>query len=331
MEGPRPTQGSYPDPSELSKAQDELTILVVDDEDSARRGLSLALRDLGHRVVVARDGVEALETYDRVAVDIIVSDWRMPRMSGLDLCRQIRARARYVYFMFTTALGDKSHLLEGMAAGADDYLAKPIDLDELQARLVAAKRVIALHRALSLRNRELRRDSRRLFAVSRSDALTGVRNRLALNEDLATLCSNVHRYTGQRYCGALCDIDHFKEYNDSFGHVEGDRALARVAGLVGQQLRKGDELYRFGGEEFFVVLPQQTAGTATLAMERVRRTVEQAAIPHAPSAGRPVVTISVGIAELAETDSVEAWLTRADRALYQAKRGGRNRVESVEP
>jgi len=330
MHGDRtPQRGSYPDPAELVKAAEGLTVLVVDDEESARHGLSLALRDLGYNVVVARDGVEGLDAYDRIPIDIIVSDWRMPRMSGLELCREVRARARYAYFIFTTGMADKSHLLEAMSAGADDYVTKPIDLDELQARLVAAKRVIGLHRALSMRNRELRRDSKRLFAVARMDAPTGVHNRLALDEDLATLCSNVHRYPGQRYCGALCDIDHFKSYNDTFGHLEADGALKHIASIMSRELRKGDELYRYGGEEFFVVLPQQTAETARLAMERVRRAVEQAGIAHGKGTDWPVVTISVGISELAEDDSAQAWLGRTDIALYRAKRGGRNRVETV--
>ncbi len=327
MNDDRLTRGSYPDPSEVAKAGEALSVLVVDDEESARHGLLLALRDVGHRVVVARDGVEALEIYDRIPIDVVVSDWSMPRMSGVELCRELRARARYVYFMFATALDDKAHLLEGMAAGADDYVAKPIDVDELEARLLAAKRVIGLQRALSMRNRQLRRDSKRIFAAARVDALTGVRNRLALNEDLATLCSNVHRYVGQRYCGALCDVDHFKSYNDAFGHVEGDKVLQRIASVMTEQLRKGDELYRFGGEEFFVVLPQQTAETAKLAMDRVRRALEQAAIPHAPGTAWPMVTMSVGVTELAEEDTAEAWLRRSDVALYCAKRGGRNRVE----
>ncbi len=327
MQGERASQDSYPDSSELAKAGEELTILVADDEGSARQGLSLALRDLGHRVILACDGVEALETYDRVPIDVILADWSMPRMSGIELCREIRARSRYVYFIFTTAFSDKSHLLEGMTAGADDYVAKPIDLDELQARLLAARRVIGLQRALSTRNRQLRHDSKRFFTAARVDALTGVRNRLALNEELATLCANVHRYVGQRYCGALCDVDQFKHYNDTFGHIEGDEVLKRIATVMGQQLRKGDELYRFGGEEFFVVLPQQTNATAKLAMDRVRRALEETAIKHAVGTEWPVVTISAGVSELTEGDTADEWLRRTDAALYRAKRGGRNRVE----
>ncbi len=319
--------GSYPDPAEVAQVGEHLTILVVDDEESARHGLMLALRDLGHRVLVAADGIEALEIYERVPIDVVLADWAMPRMSGVELCRELRTRARFVYFMFTTAHGDKAHLLEGMAAGADDYVSKPLDIDELEARLLAAKRVIGVHRALSMRNRALRRDSQRIFLTARVDALTGVRNRLALTEDLATLCSNVHRYVGQRYCAALCDVDHFKNYNDTFGHLEGDAVLRRIASVMTAQLRKGDEVYRFGGEEFFVILPHQTVETAKLAMDRVRRALEEAAIKHAPGMEWPVVTISVGISELAEDDTAEAWLRRTDDALYRAKRTGRNRVE----
>lgn len=329
MTGDRTQRASYPDPAEVAKAGQELTVLVVDDEETARRGLSLALHDLGHKVVVANDGIEALEMYDRIPIDIIISDWRMPRMSGVELCRQVRMRSRYVYFVLATALSDKSHLLQGMAAGADDFVAKPIDFDELQARLIAAKRVAALHRALSVRNRELSRDSKRFFAAARIDALTGARNRLALDEDLATFCSNVNRYPGQRCCAALCDVDQFKNYNDAFGHLEGDEALKRIASVMRQQLRKGDELYRFGGEEFFVILPHQTVETAKLAMDRVRRAVEQEGMKHADGTQWPVVTISAGIADLVETDTVDTWMRRTDTALYRAKTAGRNRVEAA--
>ncbi len=320
------SQRGVPDSAELQESATPLTILVVDDDEATLSGLSLALSTLGHKVLRARDGVEALELFDRAPLDVVLSDWRMPRMSGIELCREVRARSRVAYFILVTGLGDKAHLLEAMAAGADDFLAKPLDLDELQARLLAAKRVLGLHRALRARNRELRRDGERLFAAARVDALTNVRNRLALDEDLLAITSNARRY-GERCSGALCDIDHFKRYNDAFGHLEGDRALRRVAEIMSRELRQGDELYRYGGEEFFVVLRQQSAETAKLAMERVRRALESASIAQPEGAAWPVVTLSTGIAELTINDTPETWLRRADGALYAAKSRGRNCVE----
>ncbi len=310
-----------------------MNVLVVDDDEGSRRGLATTLRELGHTCMTARDGVEALEILHVAHVDVVVADWRMPRLSGLELCHEVRRRGgAYVYFVFVTALDDKTHLLEGMRAGADDYISKPVDFDELRARMIAARRVVGLHRALSARNRSLRRDSESNFKAARIDALTRVRNRLALNEDLGAFAHNALRYE-QHYSAALCDIDHFKAYNDHYGHLAGDEVLRSIARVIGEELRKGDLLYRYGGEEFLVVFPQQTAQTARLAMERVRGAVTRAAIPHAPGESRPVLTISAGVAELrhqAGTSSealLEDWLERADQALYRAKHAGRDRVE----
>jgi len=324
---PRPQLGSYPEPAELAASGQRLSVMVVDDDDDSRFGMIRAMESLGHMCLSAHDGLEALEIYRNKHrhVDVVVSDWRMPRMNGIELCRSIRAESdRYVYFVFATALADKAHLLEGMSAGADDYLSKPVDLDQLAARLLAAQRVIGLHRALAMRNRVLRKDSENNFRAARVDPLTCVHNRLALMEDLAHYMTTSSRYA-QRYCLAMCDVDHFKAYNDYYGHLKGDEALKAVAELIGKRLRKSDVVYRYGGEEFVVTLPQQTPDSAALAMDRVRRAVEEAAIPHAPGTAYPVVTISVGIAELG-MGGVEASLKRADDAMYRAKSAGRNQV-----
>ncbi|HEX7603610.1 MAG TPA: diguanylate cyclase [Polyangiaceae bacterium] len=319
--------GSYPEPAEVAASGQRLSVMVVDDDDDSRGGMMLAMESLGHSCLAAKDGLEALQLYrdKHRHIDVVVSDWRMPRMNGIELCRAIRAEAdRYVYFVFATALADKAHLLEGMGAGADDYLSKPLDLEQLAARLLAAQRVIGLHRALSMRNRVLRRDSEHNFRAARIDPLTCVHNRLALMEDLEHYMTTSSRYA-QRYCLAMCDVDHFKAYNDHFGHLKGDEALKLVAEVIGKRLRKSDVVYRYGGEEFVVTLPQQTPDSAALAMDRVRRAVEEAALPHAPGAAYPVVTISVGIAELG-IGGADASLKKADEAMYRAKNAGRNRV-----
>ena len=323
---PRAPLRSYPDLGEVAAASHKISVMVVDDEESSRRGMMLAMRDLGHDCVMACDGLEALEMHKRRPVDLILSDWRMPRMNGVELCRAIRAEGeRYVYFILTTAMSDKSHLLEGMEAGADDFIGKPVDFDELAARLISARRSVGLHRALATRNRSLRRDSQQSFRAARIDPLTSTRNRLALMEDLEELAAQAAR-EGQPFCIAMCDVDQFKMYNDHFGHLAGDQALARIAQLISSQLRKSDAIYRFGGEEFVVTLPQQTRKTAKIAMDRIRRGVEVAALPHADSATWPVLTVSVGIAEL-DDGRVGECLKVADDALYRAKAEGRNRVE----
>jgi two-component system chemotaxis response regulator CheY len=277
--------------------------------------------------------VEAWEIHQREHADVILSDWQMPRMDGIELCRRTRVSERegpYTYFIFMTSFADKEHFIRGMEAGADDYHTKPVDLDELRARLASAERVVSLYRKLAEQNAALRRDSQASFRVARLDSLTQVSNRLSMDEDLKILWARAKRY-GRRYSIGICDIDRFKAYNDRFGHLAGDDALRRVAQTVREQLRQSDGLYRYGGEEFVALLPEQSLAEAQKAMNRVRVAVQRLAIPVGD--GATVVTISAGVAELNRDrdHSPEDWLRRADAALYRAKTGGRDRVETDPP
>jgi diguanylate cyclase (GGDEF)-like protein len=312
-------------------ASPRLKVIAADDDLDMREALAAAVEGFGLSCLLARDGLEAWEMHLANRADIILSDWKMPRMSGIDLCRKVRASDlpnAYTHFIFVTGNDDKAHLVEGMHAGADDYIAKPLDLDELEVRLEAARRVVTLNRELRENNNLLRRDSERSFAAARTDALTCASNRLALGEDLQALAARVARYR-HRYCAALSDVDEFKAYNDHFGHLAGDEALRRVARAIHGGLRRGDSFYRFGGEEFLVILPEQTLAEAAAGMGRIRQEVENLKIPHAPSAGRPFLTISTGISALGSesSSSFDTWLERSDLALYSAKALGRNRVE----
>lgn len=323
------TPGASPSVSNASSLEAPLEVLVADDDDAAREALVGAVESLGHRCRAARDGLEAWELHRHRRADVILSDWKMPRMDGLELCRRTRASAesgRYTYFIFTTALADKEHFIRGMEAGADDYQTKPIDVDELRARLASARRVLGLCSKLASQNATLRRDSQASFRVARIDPLTQVANRLAMDEDLKVLWSRAARY-GHRHSIALCDIDQFKAHNDRFGHVAGDDALHRVAQAIRGCLRESDSLYRYGGEEFVAVLPEQSLAEAARAMERVRLAVRALGIPAA--ADHEVVTVSCGVAELdRRVDTTAAdWIHRADTAMYRAKANGRDRVE----
>jgi diguanylate cyclase (GGDEF)-like protein len=306
-----------------------LRVLVVDDDRAAGKLLAKFIESLGHESDVAQDGEDAWEVLQSRKADVVVSDWVMPRLSGVELCRRIRAAedAPYTYFVFMTGLSDKEHLLVGMDAGADDYLTKPVDLDEVTARLKSAARVVALHRKLEAQAHTLRRDSAAFFRAARTDPLTGIANRLRLDEDLVALRARWRRY-GHRYSAALCDIDRFKLYNDTQGHLAGDEALRMVAAAIKSTLREGDGFYRYGGEEFLVLLPEQDAREAAAAMDRVRTAVAALGVRHEANPPWEVVTISVGVAELGSA-STEAWLRAADDALYRAKARGRNRVETA--
>jgi two-component system cell cycle response regulator len=305
-----------------------LRILIAEDDAVSRTILRRAVEKIGHECLASADGEEAWSFYkENPDLDVIISDWMMPGVDGLELCRRVRSdnRDRYTYFIFLTALGDREHLLQGLDAGADDYLSKPLDRDELGMRLTSALRVTDLHRRLAFQNGELEKLNRMLFEQSRQDPLTSLGNRLRLREDLQVLQSRTERY-GHNYAVALCDVDFFKAYNDHYGHLAGDDVLRRVAAALSSGLRTGDTAYRFGGEEFLLVLPEQDAEAAIAITERRRQAVEGLGIPHADGLPLGVVTISAGVAASAEAGDADGLLKAADRALYAAKEAGRNRV-----
>jgi two-component system chemotaxis response regulator CheY len=298
-------------------------ILLVDDEPLARLALQAAVERLGHQWTAAEDGEAGWRRFVEDEPDVLITDLLMPRLDGLELCRRVRTHAAthqgYTYVILTTVLGDREDVARGMEAGADDYLVKPVEPFDLQMRLVAARRVTDLHR-------ELARFRAELSTLAHTDPLTRLGNRLALEEDLKALDARGRRY-GRGYCLAMCDIDRFKAYNDSLGHHAGDDALRAVADNIKRELRAGDGVYRYGGEEFLIVLPEQTLETARIAAERVRSAVERLAMPHT-AVPEGVVTLSVGISAYRPGGggTVGELLEQADAALYRAKAAGRNRV-----
>ncbi len=305
-----------------------MKILIAEDDAVSRTILRRAVEKIGHECLAAADGEEAWGLYKaNPDLDVIISDWMMPGVDGLELCRRVRGdnREGYTYFIFLTALGDREHLLQGLEAGADDYLSKPLDRDELGMRLTSALRVTELHRRLAFQNGELEKLNRMLFEQSRQDPLTSLGNRLRLREDLQVLQSRTERY-GHNYAVVLCDVDFFKAYNDRYGHLAGDDVLRRVAATISSGLRAGDTAYRYGGEEFLVVLPEQDAEAAAAITDRLRRAVEGLGIPHADGGPGGVLTISAGVAVSTGSGDADGLLKAADEALYAAKEAGRNRV-----
>lgn len=308
-----------------------MRVLIAEDDPVSRMILKRSVEMLGHGCLAVEDGQKAWELFQKTPeVDVIISDWMMPEVDGLELCARVREREHhgdvdglYTFFVFLTALGDKEHLLEGMRAGADDYLSKPLDRDDLQVRLLAAERMNALHRRLHNLNAKL-------FASARRDPLTGVANRLQLREDLKALDDRAKRY-GHGFCAVICDVDSFKAYNDAHGHQAGDKVLERVANVISERLRAGDTVYRYGGEEFLVILPEQDEESGRMVAERLRHSVEELAIAHeSRTPPGAVVSVSVGLAALTpgEKRTFEDLLKEADEALYRAKEGGKNRVET---
>ena len=305
-----------------------MDILVADDDFGSRLVVDALLTGLGHRCRLAEDGDAAWRLFEEQPPDVIITDWLMPGVDGLELCRRIRARSgdAYTYVILVTSMGDRRDVLEGMQAGADDYLVKPVDPSALEATLVAARRVTALHEELRRSRVELERLNTELAGLASTDPLTGVRNRLAMETDLTTIHAGGVRY-GSRYAIGLCDIDCFKAFNDTYGHPAGDEALRCVADTLVATLRQADAVYRYGGEEFLAILPEATPDSAIAAFERVRRAVAEQRLPHI---GGPagVITISAGVSAFGPggEKTPEALLKEADVALYRAKDTGRNQV-----
>lgn len=298
-------------------------VLVVDDHPVTCRMLEAQLRREGYQVLSAANGREALERLGEHFCPLVLTDWMMPEMDGLELCRAIREQEwdSYVYVILLTARDSLDDVLQGLEAGADDYLVKPVHPMELLARMRTGRRILALERTLRERNREIAR-----LAVT--DPLTGVYNRRYLMDNLARELLRARRY-GRPLSLILCDLDHFKAVNDTWGHGVGDEVLKDFTRRLAGQVRQGvDWLARYGGEEFALVLPEtDLAGSLALAW---RLCSLVAAAPSVTRAGPVSITASFGVAAVSgrpeEDLSPEALLSRADGCLYQAKAAGRNRV-----
>jgi two-component system chemotaxis response regulator CheY len=307
-----------------------MRVLIADDDATSRLMLRAIVSKLGHECIVANDGSKAWDLLSSEVIDVLLTDWLMPGVDGPELCRRVRHELsdRYIYVVLVTRIGHPELVLEGMGAGADDYLIKPADPFAVQTRMVAAERVTALHRQLVNFRSQLERANLDLLGQSLTDALTGLGNRRRMEEDLERAHARALR-AGRAYGMALFDIDHFKLYNDEYGHLAGDEALRQVARCLAKFSRADEGVYRYGGEEFLLILPDCRVDGAASAARRLRRAVAGLAIPHdARPTTPPVVTLSGGVSCWTPgcPFSVGDLLQQADDALFQAKSAGRNRV-----
>jgi two-component system cell cycle response regulator len=300
----------------------EERILIAEDDPVSRRVLQALLTKWGYDVVVATDGLEALRILEsRESPRIAVLDWMMPGMEGVQVCQRLRedtSRA-YVYLLLLTARSQRDDLVRGLESGADDYLTKPFDAQELRARLHVGKRILELQDNLITAREKL------LFQATH-DALTGISNRGVSLDALRRERSRQTRDSGS-FAIILLDIDHFKYVNDNHGHPAGDVVLTEAAQRIKSCIRPYDTLGRYGGEEFLIVLPTADALGAMCVAERIRDAV--GAAPMATNAGEITITVSLGVAVSLGKNSfdAESLLRLADAALYRAKALGRNRVE----
>jgi two-component system cell cycle response regulator len=304
-----------------------LRVLIAEDSEVDRFLMHGVVKALGHEAAVAGNGDDAWEEYRRAGADVVISDWLMQGMQGDELCRRVRAEpGPYTYFVMVTGLEDPETIREGMQAGADDFLTKPLDEAALEALLVAAERVTALHGQLAAERAELERDNSRLMVNTGRDPLTGLPDRKRMAEDLDLVGAEVDRYGASCWL-ALCDIDNFRAFNASEGHTAGDDVLRAVAGAFQAGARKADRVYRHGGGRLMVLMTEQDREGAALGAERLRTLVERLEIDHRESPAG-VVTVSIGVAGTMGAEPTDApdLIRRAGMALGIAKQGGRNRV-----
>ena len=307
-----------------------MKILIAEDDLISRRLLQKTLESWGHRVLAAKDGRQAWNILQTNDIRLVIADWVMPFIDGVTLCQKIRKANMpgYVYFIILTGKDRKEDIIVGLEAGADDYVTKPFDRGELQVRVHAGKRILTLEKELSETNEQLQRLNQRLEEMTRVDPLMQIGNRRGFYETVEKVHGHSSRY-GRNYSILMCDIDQFKAYNDLYGHMAGDEILKAVASSIRGALRTSDELFRYGGEEIVLILPEQDLEKATVAAGRVRSGIEALGIEHKGSRAG-VITISCGVASLLnreyKNDRWETILAHADNALYEAKSAGRNRV-----
>lgn len=297
--------------------------LVVDDSAVYRKLIGDHLRSWGFGVTLAESGSEAWRILEEPnAPKLVLLDWVLPDLDGIELCQRIRqtgSSSPYIYVILLTSNEGRQNMLQAMRAGADDYLVKPFDELELKARLLVGKRILDLQEELVSARESMRH-------AATHDSLTGLTNR---GEILAMLERELERARRERKPVAviLCDVDHFKNVNDTLGHLFGDEALREIGKRLRAQLRVYDGVGRYGGEEFLMVLPSCDLPNALLRANELREII--ANTPVVCSGEERLITMSMGVAvsRCEGKNEVETLLNQADAGLYQAKENGRNRIE----
>jgi diguanylate cyclase (GGDEF)-like protein len=308
-------------------------VLVVDDEPSARHLISLHLRRAGFEVIQAVDGESGLRAVISDAPEIVITDWLMPGMSGLELCKALRKSeiGKKLYLLLVTAREEEDSIVEGFEAGANDYLTKPFNPRILLARVRAGRRMVELQHQVELDKRvdkkrvaDMAKLARELRNAATRDVLTGLPNRRSAMTQLQEFWIAAERY-GRPLSVAMIDIDHFKQVNDQHGHQVGDAVLRNVANVLRAKTRRSDVVCRIGGEEFLLISVNGDLTGTRVGAERLRASVEATTITCPGFEGQ--ITVSLGVAERTPTmKSIDDLLLAADRAVYMAKEQGRNRV-----
>lgn len=296
-------------------------ILIAEDSAACRKLLEKALGEEPYDLYFAANGREALSQYFDRRPDILITDWIMPDISGLEVCRQVRAsRNAYTYIILVTHNTEPAQLIEGLDAGADDYVTKPFNTGELLARIRVGCRIVQMNREIEAKNVQLEK-------AASTDHLTGLPNRLAVEEFGSKQLSSAIRHKFNLWV-IVSDLDKFKLVNDTHGHAAGDEAIQRFAAILKANTRAADMCGRLGGDEFVLILSHGEKAAITHTIERLRAGL---ANEHLIFNGHPIqVTASFGIAGFVGQGepTLRELFTRADEALYAAKAAGRNQVRA---
>ena len=313
-----------------SEAQDrnQEFILVVEDEANSRLLLKTYLTSDGYEVKTARSGEEALDITAESQPSVIILDIILPGINGYEVCKKLKhsIATNFIPVILVTALRGNDERIQGIEAGADDFISKPFNRVELLTRIKSLLRIKALNDALEQKIEELEKAKTKLRKLAVTDGLTGLFNYRAFRRQLHLEIQRSKRFN-LPVSLLMMDIDFFKNYNDRFGHPNGDRVLQRFAQLLHTNVREVDCLARYGGEEFALILPGTEKKSAKVAAEKLRRLIEQSPFPMEKKLPKGRLTMSIGGASYPEDTQEEEELIRlSDQALYKAKKSGRNRT-----
>ncbi len=318
--------------------ENALRILVVDDEESLREVLSEVLTDDGYNVDTAETGDKALEMFDQGNYHLVISDIRMPGMSGIELLEKIKERSTETQVIIITSHASLDTALTALRTGAYDYLIKPFeDLELISAvvnRATEKVRLIDENRDLVEQLKRYNEDLEQVNNVLRDlairDGLTGLFNHRHFQEKLAMEVSRSRRH-GRDFSIVFFDVDHFKKYNDTHGHPMGDQLLRELGDILKERLRRSDMAARYGGEEFVLLLPETSKEGAMIAAENIRKHIAEYPFKGRDTQPERLVSVSVGVATFNQNgEDAPNLIHQADQALYRAKHSGRNRVCSAE-
>jgi diguanylate cyclase (GGDEF)-like protein len=312
----------------MNKNPEQSKILVVDDIPLNRKLQKTYLESVGYQVVLANDGLEALQRIEEESPDLILLDVMMPKMNGFQVCRRVKSleNTRFIPIIMVTALNEIEDKVKGVEAGADDFISKPFNKLELLARVKSLLRIKHLHDELELKVKELEIAQSKLIQLAITDGLTELYNYRYFKEQLTQEIIRAKRHNNNLSI-AMIDIDYFKNYNDTHGHPAGDLVLKTIAELLRNNIRKIDIAARYGGEEFALILAETDKQAASFVANKIKNLIEKQKFDYEETQPNGKLTISMGIATFPEDAiSLDALVKMADQRLYRAKKAGRNRV-----